>query len=98
MDKIWHRGIIKYLQNIGLALEDIHTLIVVTLGDDAPALSTVKKWAAEFKRDRESLEDSPRSGHPASDRVHHMVMDDRRLTVSGLFYLIACLSSLSKLA
>ena len=28
-----------------------------TLGDDAAALSTVKKWAADFKRGRESLED-----------------------------------------
>ena len=43
---------------------DIHADMVATLGDDAPALSAVKKWAAEFKR--ESLEDHPRSGHPAS--------------------------------
>ena len=59
-----------------------------TLGDDAPALSTVHKWAAEYKRGRDSLEDDPRSGRPATattqeniGRVHHMVMDDRRLTV-----------------
>ena len=78
--------------------------MVATLGDDAPALSTVKKWEAKFKRGRESLEDDPRSGRPASattqeniDRVHHMVLDDRRFTVPGLFDLIACLSSLSKL-
>ena len=61
------------------------------IGEDAPALSTVKKWAAEFKRDRESLEDDPRSGRSASatnqeniDYVHHMVMDDRRLTVNQI--------------
>ena len=66
MDKIWQRGIIKYLQKKGLAPKDIHADMVATLGDDAPALSTVKKWEAEFKKGRESLEDDPRSGRPAS--------------------------------
>ena len=61
------------------------------LGDDAPALSTVQKWAAEFKRGRESVEYDPRSGRPATattqeniDRVHHIVMNDRRLTVNQI--------------
>ena len=65
MGKIWHHGIIKYLQKKELAPKNIHTDMTATLGDDAPALSTVKKWAAEFKRGRESLEDDPRSGRPA---------------------------------
>ena len=91
MDKIWHHGIIKYLQKKGLAPKDIHANMVATLGNDAPALSTVKNWAAEFKRGRESLEDDPRAGCPASaatkeniDCVHHMVMDDRCLTVNQI--------------
>ena len=91
MDKIWHRGVIKYLQKKGLTPKDIHADMVATLGDDAPALSTTQKWAAEFKRGRQSLEDDPRSGCPATatseeniDRVHLMVMDDRRLTVSHI--------------
>ena len=57
MDKIWHRGVIKYLQKRGLTPKDIHVDKFATLVDDAPALWTVQKWAAEFKRGRESLED-----------------------------------------
>ena len=91
IDKIWQRGIIKYLQKKGLTPKDIHAHIVATLGNDAPALSTVKKWEAEFKKGRESLEDDPRSGRPVSattqeniDHVYHMVMDDRRFTVNQI--------------
>ena len=62
MDKIWHRGVIKYLQKKRLTTKEIHTDMVSTLGDDVPGLPTVKKWAAEFKRGMESLEDDPRSG------------------------------------
>ena len=43
MDKIWQRGKIKHLQKKRLAPKDIHADIVATLGDDASALSTVKK-------------------------------------------------------
>lgn len=39
--------------------------MVATLGDDTPALSTVQKSTVEFKRERENLEDDPKSGHPA---------------------------------
>ena len=83
MDKIWHRGVIRYLQKKGLTTKKIRTDMVSTLGNDALALSTVKKWAAEFKRGRESLEDDPRSGRPSTattqenvDRIHQMVMND----------------------
>ena len=35
-----------------------------TLGKESLSNSTVKKWAAEFKRWRESVEDDGRSVHP----------------------------------
>ena len=60
-----------------------------TLGDSAPSLSTVKKWTAEFKRGRVSLEDDPRSGRPKTAstpeiiaKIHDMILNDRRLKVS----------------
>jgi transposase len=50
--------------------------------------STIKKWAAEFKRGRTSLEDDPCEGCPKSattpeiiEQVHNIVLDDRRMKV-----------------
>jgi hypothetical protein len=50
--------------------------------------STIKKWAAEFKHGRTSLEDDPREGRPKSattpeiiEQVHDVVLDDRRMKI-----------------
>ena len=84
------------MQGKGLAPKEVHANMVATLGDFAPALSTVKKWAAEFKRSRESLEDDPRSGRSSTattqqniDRIHQMVIDDRCLTVNHIAYVMS---------
>jgi len=57
-------------------------------GDSFPSFTTIKKWAAEFKCGRTSLEDDPREGRPKSattpkiiEQVHDMVLDDRRMKV-----------------
>ena len=62
--------------------------MIETLRDNAPSFATVKRWASEFKRGRDSVKDDPRSGRPSAactqeniDHVHQLVMDDRRLTV-----------------
>ena len=84
MDKTEARAVIKYLQKKGMTPKEIHEDMVKTLDDDSPSYSTIKKWAAEFKRGRESIEDDPRSGHPRTsttdDQVetnHRTVLDDR---------------------
>ena len=95
MDKIWHRGVIRYSKKKELTTKEIHTDMVSTLGDDAPTFSNVK-WAEEFKRGTESLEDDLRSGRLPSaatqeniDRIHQMVMNGRRLTISHLANVIS---------
>ena len=91
MDKIWHRGVIKYLHKKGLTPKDIHADMVATLGDTAPSYATVKRWAALFKMGRESLEDDDRCGRPLTatteeniSHVHRIVMGDRRVTVNQI--------------
>ena len=40
-----------------MSAREIHEDVMKTLGNESPSYSTVKKWAAEFKRGRESIED-----------------------------------------
>jgi len=58
-----------------------------TLGESAPAYSTITKWYAEYKRGRSSCEDSHRCGRPltavneeTAEKVNKLVTNDRRLT------------------
>jgi transposase len=70
---------------------EIHSKFINVYGDSSPSFSTIKKWAAEFKRGRNSLEDDPREGRRKSataaeiiEQVHDMVLDDRRMKVGGI--------------
>ncbi len=87
MDNISLRAVIRYLGLKGLSPKEVHEDMVETLGEGAPSYSMVKKWAAEFKRGRESLEDDPRSGRPVTvttqeviDKIHDMISADQRIT------------------
>jgi hypothetical protein len=56
--------------------------------DTYPSFSTIKKWAAEFKRGRTSIEGDPCEGRPKSTtppdiikQVYDMILDDWRMKV-----------------
>jgi histone-lysine N-methyltransferase SETMAR len=88
MGKIECHAVIKFFVKEGLMQNKIHSKFIKVYGDPSPSFSTIKKWAAEFKRGRTSLEDDPREGRPKSattseiiEQVHDMVLDDRRMKV-----------------
>jgi len=85
MDKIECRAVIKFFVKEGLTPKEFHSKFINVYGDSSPSFSTIKKWAAEFKRGRTSLEDDPREGRPKSattpeiiEQVHDMLLDNRR--------------------
>src|SRR5436190_21126688 len=86
MNKIEYRAVIKYLFLKGNTPTQIKDELDSVYGDSAPSFTTVKFWAAEFKRGRESLGDDERSGRSKTAttdeniaKVHEMVLDDRRI-------------------
>jgi transposase len=88
MDQIEYRAVIKFFVKEGLTPYEIHSKFIKVYGDSTPSFSTIKKWAAEFKHGRTTLEDDPREGRLRSapppeiiEQVHDMVLDDRRLKV-----------------
>jgi len=50
MDKIEYRAVIKFFVKKGLPPNEIHSKFIKVYGDSSPSFSTIKKWAAEFKR------------------------------------------------
>lgn len=99
MDKIEYRAVIKYLFLKGKTPTQIKDELDSVYGDSAPSFTTVKFWAAEFKRGRKSLGDDERSGRPKTAttdeniaKVHQMILDDRRIKVRE----IAAVMNMSK--
>jgi histone-lysine N-methyltransferase SETMAR len=88
MDKIEYRAVIKFFVKEGLMPNEIHSKFIHVYGDYSLLFSTVKKWAAEFKCGRTSVEDDAREGCPKSatttetiEQVHDMVLDGLRMEV-----------------
>ena len=91
IDKIEHRVVIKYLFLKGNTPTQIKDELDSVYGDSAPSFTTVKFWAAEFKRGRKSLGDDESSVHPKTAttdeniaKVYQMVLEDRRIKVRGI--------------
>jgi len=87
MNKIEYHAVIKFFVKEGLTPNEIHSKFIKVYEDSSPSFSTIKKWAAEFKRGRTSLEDDPlkdvqKVQHQKSlNNVHDMVLDGWRMKV-----------------
>ena len=57
MDKAKVRAVIECFCKKGMSLKEIHNNFIKPLRDESPSYSMVKKWDAEFRRGRESMED-----------------------------------------
>jgi hypothetical protein len=55
MDKIEYCTVTKFFVKEGLMPNEIHSEFINVYGDSSPSFSTIKKWAAEFKRGRTNL-------------------------------------------
>ena len=91
IDKTEYRAVIKFFVKGGLTPNEIHLKFIKVYGDSSSSFSTIKKWAAEFKRGRTTLEDDPREGRSQSattpeiiEQVYDMVLDDRRMKLLRL--------------
>ena len=89
--KFEHRAVIKFLTLEGSKPAEIQSRMAGVYAGAAPSYATIKRWAAEFKRGRDSLEDDPRCGRPRTvvtadniQRIQALVDGDRRMKVREL--------------
>ncbi|GFV49851.1 HTH_48 domain-containing protein [Trichonephila clavipes] len=87
MDKNEYRAGNKYLFLKGNAPTQIKDELDSKYVDSTPSFTTLKLWAAEFKRGRKSLGGSGRTNTATTvetiAKVHQIVLDDRRIKVRG---------------
>jgi len=87
-NKIRYRAVTEFLTLENVPLQQIHNGMTVVYGEYAPSYATVKRWAAEFRQGRSSLEDESRSGRPSEAvleencrAVENTVLQNRRVRV-----------------
>ena len=93
------RAVIKFLTLEGNNCKTIHQRLSNVYGESAPGYSTIARWASDFKRGRESLDDEHRSGRPVEaatpeniERIRQMIEENPRMKAHEM----AVISGLSK--
>ncbi|GFW97830.1 zinc finger protein 45 [Trichonephila clavipes] len=89
-DKLKNRAIIKFFVLDELTPKKMHPK-KKAYWNPGISMSTVKKWATEFKSGRTTLEDDTREGRPRTkttpetiEKVHDIMLDDSREKVTEI--------------
>src|SRR5258705_3881612 len=90
-DTHWQRWSAWFLWKEGASTADIHRRLQGVRGDHAPGKRTVYDWVTAFKNGRQSADDRPGSGRPATavtavniKRVKDAILENRRLSFTQL--------------
>ena len=80
---------------------EIYEDVVQTIAKNSYSYATIKKWAAEFNWGRDSTGEDLWSDHPKTsitdeqvDAIHHIILDNRHLTILQIAYSIGITSGL----
>jgi len=83
------RAAIKFFFSARQSAEEIHVILIETLGKHAPSYATVKNWLAQFKRGDFSTCDTLRYGRPKTvtipeiidqiHEIHKLMLENRRI-------------------
>ena len=86
-NQIRYRAVIEFLTLENVPPQQIHNRMTVVYGECASSCM-VKRWAAEFRQGRSSLEDKPQSGRPSEAvceencrAVENTVLQNHRVNV-----------------
>lgn len=82
------RYCIKFCQKLGDTQSETIRKIQKAFGDDAMGVTQIKEWYNRFKNGRNSADSDQRTGRPSTcrnpeiiNKVHSLIVEDRRLTV-----------------
>jgi transposase len=74
---------------------EIHSKLKKVYGNSSPSFSTIRKWTAKFEHGCTSLQDDSHDGRSKNattleiiEKVHNMVLDDRRIKVCEIAEII----------
>lgn len=89
--KVEYRSAIRFCVLLGQSNQEILTNLARAYQDKCPSKSTILFWVGEFKRGRQTVEDEPREGRPATatneknkEKLEKLLLEDRRMTVSDM--------------